>query len=143
MGSLKLYHRRPPPRSYADRGPRRETQGQGVVGPPPPWRRFPDWFATPARRRSWRRRNPLRVPMLMLVGPSQEGGGLCHPVNAPAQVSQQGRGVSDPASASQSPPRGHSAESLTPHVSASGMCWGARVVRNECCPRMRTRLTSN
>ena len=43
----------------------------------------------------------------MLVGPSQEGGGLCRPVSAPAQVSQQGRGVSDPARVSQRPPQGH------------------------------------
>jgi hypothetical protein len=48
---------------------------------------------------------------------------------------------SDPASASQSSPQGHLAGS--PHVSASGMRWGARVGRNECCPRMRTNLTSN
>jgi hypothetical protein len=75
------------------RGPRKETQGQGAVGPPLPWRRFPDWPATPARLRSWRRRNPLTEPMLMLVGPSQEGGGLCRPVNAPALESQQERGV--------------------------------------------------
>jgi hypothetical protein len=88
-------------------------------------------------------RNPLTEPMLMLVGPSQEGGGLCRPVNAPALESQQERGVvqSDPASASQSSPQGHLAGS--PHVSASGMRWGARVGRNECCPRMRTNLTSN
>jgi hypothetical protein len=46
-----------------------------------------------ARLRSWRRRNPLTEPMLMLVGPSQEGGGLCRPVNAPALESQQERGV--------------------------------------------------
>jgi hypothetical protein len=78
----------------------------------------------------------------MLVGPSQEGGGLCRPVSAPAQQSEQKWGYrSDPASASQSSPQGHLAGS--PHVSASGMRWGARVGRNECCPRMRTNLTSN
>ena len=110
------------------RGPRRGTQGQGAVGPSPQWRQFPDWPATRARLRSWRRRNPLTEPMLMLVGPSQEGGGLCRPVNAPAQVSQQGRGVSDPAAASQMRPRRCPAGSLTP-VCQCRICWGARLVR--------------
>ena len=64
----------------------------------------------------------------MLVGQSPEGGGLCRPVSAPAQVSQQGRGVSDPAGALCTRPQSRPAGSLTSPCQGR-MCWGARVVR--------------
>lgn len=66
------------------------------------------------------------------------GGGLCRPRGAPAPVSQQRWGVSDPASASHLRPRARPAGSLTPHTSVSMMCRGARlmfgeIVRARCC----------
>ncbi len=63
------------------------------------------------------------------------GGVLCRPLSARLQVSQQRRGVSDPASGWPPRPRGRQAGSLTPHVSASEMCWGAGVRTSSSCVR--------
>ena len=111
------------------RGPRRETQGQGAVGPPPPWRRFPDWPATPARLRSSRRRNPLTEPMLTPVGPSQDGRRFVPPGKRPSTgvAARKGRERPRPRAVHAAPePTGGVAHAP---MSVSEMCWGARVVR--------------
>lgn len=56
---------------------------------------------------------------LHVDGTQNEGGDLCRPLSARTQVSQQGRGVSDPAFASQTRPRCRPTGSLTPHMSMS------------------------
>ena len=64
--------------------------------------------------------------MLLSDIAARTGGAFCRPVSAPAQVSEQRWGVSDPASASHMRPRARPAGSLTPHTPVSVMCWGAR-----------------
>ena len=123
------------------RGPRRETQGQGAVGPPPAVAAISRLACTPARQRSPRRRNPLKEPMLTRPGRARTGGGLCRPVSAPAQVSQQGRGVSDPARALCTRPQSRPAGSLTPHVSV-GDVLGRACCAVGICPRIRTNVSA-
>ena len=124
------------------RGPRRETQGQGAVGPLPPWRRFPDWPATPARLRSSRRRNPLKEPMLTLVGPSQDGRRFVPPGKRPSTGVAARKGRERPR-----PRAVHAAPEPTGGVAHAPCqcrrCAGARVLCAwEYCPRIRTNVSA-
>jgi hypothetical protein len=114
MGSLKLYHRRPHVGSYAGKGAEEGDARPKRGWPPPPWRRFPDWPVTPARLRSWRRRNPLTEPMLTPAGRSQDGRRFAPPAKRPSTGIAARRGVSDPAGALCTRPQSRPAGSLTP-----------------------------
>jgi len=74
---------------------------------------------------------------------SVSGGVLCRPLSAPAQESERKWGVSDPARASLRRPRGRSAGSLTPHMSVSVMCWGARLMAAESALWWRCSIREN
>jgi hypothetical protein len=82
----------------------------------------------------------LEAPVFVSALTPHSGGALCRPLTAPAQESEQKWGVSDPASAPPPRPRADSAGSLTPHVSVSVMCWGARLMVAEVCALMMQRF---
>lgn len=149
MGSLKLYHRRPHGGSYVDKGGRGgRRKAKARLAPSAVTAILPDWPATPARLRSWRRRNPLTEPMLTLVGPSQEGGGLCRPVGAPARVSQARKGRERPRLCiADVAPEPSSGVAHAPHVSVDDVlgrvCEAGRIpartqnIADETAPRNR------
>lgn len=85
---LRRFRRSPDRRSVQVEGPRRGTQGQGAVGPLRAKALVPGSPPTPAGLRSPSRRNPLNETML-LADSAATGGGLCRPLSAPADVSQQ------------------------------------------------------
>ena len=64
------------------------------------------------------------------AGQSQDGRRFVPPGKRPSTVSQQGRGVSDPAARSAPRPRGRPAGSLAPQTSVSG-CAGRALVLSE------------
>ena len=66
------------------RGPRRETQGKGAVGPHPAVAAISRLVCTPAELRSPRRRNPLKEPMLTPAGQSQDGRRFVPPGKRPS-----------------------------------------------------------
>jgi hypothetical protein len=110
-------------RALTDR-PRRE-QGQGAVAPLARCGGISRLTCDASATAVAGTRNPLTGPMLTSAGRTQDGRRFVPPAKRPAQVSQQGRGVSDPASASQTSPRNRPAGSLTPHMSVSTTYWGA------------------
>ena len=68
---------------------------------------------------------------------------MCRPVSAPAQVSQQVRGVSDPARVLQTRPQGRPAGSLTPRCQCQSVLGRACVLPWECCARIRGNVSPN
>ena len=93
---------------------------------------------SPASRRA---ATPWTGPMLPPSAVERTGGGLCRPVSAPAQVSQQGWGVSDPACAlAIAAPGPSSGVAHAPRVSVDDVL-GARCRGGECSPRFRANLT--
>ena len=80
--------------------------------------------------RSPSRRNPLNETMLLSDSAARTGGALCRPVSAPAQVSQQGWGVSDPASRiADAAPRPSSGVAHAPRVSVEDVLGRASEAR--------------